>query len=311
MDENDEIGAAEAAQREAARAARRARKEEQERYKYTNLAARLNELSESKQLHVLEEWGGVEVELDHGLTITALSKKELRRFTRPREPSMIEWLRGFEKGDVFYDIGANCGSLTLEAAATHRGDITVVAIEPGYANFESLARNLARNELMSSTIPLQVALLDRTGLEPLNYYRSTDAGTSLHAVGTSVDQYGEEFTPVATQFMPTYTLDDLIEVLKLPRPTCVKIDVDGYEESVLRGALQTLAAGTIRELAVEIVNHDGEGTRLEAVRRLLEPRGYELTETFSHREDGFVADHLFRHADGARGLKKLFGHAGA
>jgi FkbM family methyltransferase len=281
----------------AEKASRRARLDEQGR-KHLDIVERLNSMSETKQLNVMEEWGGVEVELDHGLSITALTKKELRRFTRPREPSMMNWLRSFEPGEVFYDIGANCGSLTLEAAAMHRGQITVVAIEPGYGSFESLARNLARNDLMSSTIPLQVALLDRTGLEPMNYYRSTNAGTSLHAVGAPVDQYGQEFTPVAAQMMPTYALDDLIEVLELPRPTRVKIDVDGYEEPVLRGSPKTLAAGTIRELAVEVINHDGQGTRLEMVGQLLEPHGYALTERFSHgdtEKQGFVSDYLFRH----------------
>src|SRR5207302_421451 len=84
------------------------------------------------------------------------------------------------------------------------------------------------------------ALLEQTGLQAMNYRVSTEAGTALHAVGESVDHEGREFTPVAVQIVPTYALDDLIDVLKLPPPTRLKLDVDGFEYSVLRGANTTL-----------------------------------------------------------------------
>ncbi len=154
--------------------------------------------------------------------------------------------------------------------------------------------------MLGFVIPLQIALLDRTGLEPINYYKSTAAGTSLHSVGRAVDHEDKEFTPVETQVVPAYRLDDLLEVLKLPEPTHVKIDVDGTEGPLLQGATNTLARGSIRELLVEIVDHDREGTRLASVRGLLESHGYERAETFRHHEkDGssFVADHLFRHSN--------------
>ncbi len=179
----------------------------------------------------------------------------------------------------------------------HRDGVRIVAIEPGYANFESLARNLSDNRMLGFVIPLQVALLDGTRLEPINYYRSTGAGTSLHAVGPPLDHEGNEFTPVETQMVPAYALDDLIGALRLPEPTHVKIDVDGTEEPLLEGATKTLASGTVKELLVEIVDHDRAGTRLSSVQRLFERHGYGLAETFSHHADdskSFVADHLFR-----------------
>jgi hypothetical protein len=146
-----------------------------------------------------------------------------------------------------------------------------------------------------------VALLDRTGLEPMNY-QSIAAGTALHGVGEAVDYLGHRFTPVEVQMVPTFKLDDLIEVLKLPAPNRIKCDVDGYEGCVLRGATRTLAAGTVSEFVIEVVNHDAAGTRLKSVADLLGAYGYEITKTFQHgtpgNEDGScVADYLFRHRD--------------
>lgn len=261
------------------------------------LVEALSALSPTKQVSVCELWPGPEIKLDNGVTVTARSKKERRRFTKPVDAEVIEWFGGFSGGDVFYDVGANCGSLTLAAGAMHGDGVRIVAIEPGYANFESLARNLSTNDMLGFVIPLQIALLDHTCLEPINYYKSTAAGTSLHAVGQALDHEDNEFTPVETQMVLAYALDDLIEQLKLPEPTYVKIDVDGTEGPLLQGAVRTLARGVIKELLVEIVDHDRTGSRLTAAQALLKDHGYELAQSFNHHEDNsksFVADHLFR-----------------
>jgi FkbM family methyltransferase len=262
------------------------------------LADDLRALPPKKQTALLQLWHGVELEQD-GLTLNARSRKELRRFVRPKDPAMAAWIASFEPGDVFYDIGANCGSLTLAAGSMHGSDIKIVAVEPSYSSFESLVRNLSLNKMLGFTIPLQMALLDRTGLQPM-YYASTEAGTSTHAVGEAVDFNGRAFTPVEVQEMPTYAVDDLIEMLGLPLPTRVKIDVDGFEEGVVRGATRTLAQGSIRDLAIEISDPDRQGTRGRAIQGVLAEHGYEPVETFLHHDSdtapvpGEVTDLLFR-----------------
>lgn len=266
----------------------------------SSLAATLSSLSPRKQAQIGELWPGLEIELENGLTVTARSKKEYRRLIKPIDQQVLDWFSSFEAGDVLYDIGANCGTLTLTAGAMHRGHINIVAIEPGFANFESLARNLSHNGMLGFVIPLQVAVLDRTGLEAINYNTSTRAGMSLHAVGRPADHEGREFTPIETQMIPTYALDDLIGTLSLPNPTRVKIDIDGYEEALLRGAAKTLGRGSIRELLIEVVDHDRAGTRLSSLQHLLANNGYDLAQTFRHHaddSDSFVGDYLFRHRD--------------
>jgi len=255
----------------------------------------LLKLTPSKQAHVIDQWPGLIGKTREGLEVTAKTPKELRRFTVERDPGMMAWIESFEPGEVFYDIGANVGGVTLAVAGLHGNRVATVAIEPSFASFESLARNLSRNTLLGFVIPLQVALLDRTGLEKMNY-RSTAAGTSLHAVGSTVDHEGVEFTPVEVQLIPTYALDDLIEALSLPLPTRIKVDVDGYEEFVLQGAVRILSRDCVREVFVEIVDHDRSGTRLEAVTELLGGVGYELVSSFRHAHE-HIADHLYRRGD--------------
>jgi len=261
----------------------------------------LESLSLKKQVNLCELWRGPQLAIGDDLTVTVRSTKERRRFVRTIDEHLLSWFGGFQAGDVFYDIGANCGALTLAAGAMHRDRIRIVAIEPGFASFDSLARNLAQNAMLGFVIPLQVALLDRTGLQTLHYNLSTSAGTAVHAVGQPVDQDGNAFTPVEAQTIPAYALDDLIELLGLPHPTVMKIDVDGYEDPILRGARRTLERGVIRELLVEVIDHDAAGTRLASVQRLLEGYGYELEQAFRHHSSA-IADQLFvlRHADVTR-----------
>lgn len=230
-----------------------------------------------------------------GVRVTARHRKELGRFTNQLPgDAMVDWVRSFEPGDVFYDIGANCGGVTLRAAGIHGDRVQIVAIEPGFGNFESLARNLSSNGFLGFAIPLQVALLDHSGLQPLYYNRGTHTGGALHAVGESKDHLGQPFQAAEVQMIPAYALDDLIAMLKLPAPTRIKIDVDGYEEKVLRGSPRTLASPKLRDLVVEVVDHDRAGTRYKIVVELLAAAGMEFVRSFDHGEGGFVADHLFR-----------------
>lgn len=284
------------------------RNDQRKRLSIDEIVGAFRALTLAKQGVVLETIGaGLSGETPEGLRVTARTRKELRRFTKNKDHHVIDWIRGFDPRDVFYDVGANCGGITLAAAALHRDRITIVAIEPSFSSFESLARNLSSTNMLGFVVPLQVALFDRTGVETL-FYHSTAAGSSLHAVGAPVDYRGAEFDAVEKQIVPTFALDDLVTVLDLPAPTRVKIDVDGSEEPVLRGCVRMLAAGTIRDLFIEIVNHDGRDSRLRGISDLLARYGYTPGSVFEHPpaldSEVLVADYLFHRADSGRPISR-------
>lgn len=63
---------------------------------------------------------------------------------------------------------------------------------------------------------------------------------------------GVRFQPQFNQHVLSYRIDDLIDQFGLPAPHHLKIDVDGLEAKVLEGARQTLKAGRIRSIIVEV-----------------------------------------------------------
>lgn len=163
-----------------------------------------------------------------------------------KEPFTVAWIeRSLRANDVFYDVGANVGAYTLVAAVAAPA-ARVVAFEPAFDNYTALCRNVILNGVGDRVTVLPVALGAATRLTPLAL-RALGAGTARHAVGESVP-----FTPVSTQVVLEFRLDDLAEMFDLPTPTHLKLDVDGGEARVLAGAARILRGDALREVQVEI-----------------------------------------------------------
>ena len=204
----------------------------------------------------LRERGLVIAPLDYptgGLRIAAESWIEyrVRRFSCAKEPDTVRWIEGFRPGDVLYDIGANVGAYSLVAFAAHRGAVPVMAFEPSMSAFPQLVRNLSLNSALASVRAFPVALSDTTGVATFHYQNMT-AGGALHALGAPVDQNGVSFHPVASVPVLAYCLDQFAQQFALPPPSHIKIDVDGPELTILRGARGLLRAPSLRSLLIEL-----------------------------------------------------------
>lgn len=122
----------------------------------------------------------------------------------------------YKGGSVFLDIGASIGRYTY--AAAKRGMI-VHSWEPNSVNREGLLINLAVNKVTATVHP--EALGDVEG------YMFIDHGEGW----SRISDKGEEKVRIRT--LDSYNLDNV---------SLVKIDVEGFEEKVLKGAVRTLTA---------------------------------------------------------------------
>jgi FkbM family methyltransferase len=186
-----------------------------------------------------------------------------------KEPETIRWIDELMgPGDTFFDIGANVGVFTLYAAVRHGARLDVRAFEPAHHNYHRLCRNVAMNRL-TNVAAYCVALGERAGARRIEL-ASNDSGSASHGFEGDSSRPGRAVA--FSQGSLTLSLDELISAFGLPRPQHLKIDVDGYEESILAGGRSTLAAPWLRSVLVEVTD---EGGSKERILRVMTDAGFE------------------------------------
>ena len=136
------------------------------------------------------------------------------------------------RGAVFVDIGANTGYFSLLAVACGAG--RVLAIEPTSATYNALKKNIALNGFHVETA--RVALSDRTGTAQLNVnVRGKDG---LNTLGDATHPQAQI---AGTEVVQLSTLDEILAERGVSKVDFLKIDTEGAELQILRGASQLLS----------------------------------------------------------------------
>jgi FkbM family methyltransferase len=164
------------------------------------------------------------------------------------EPETVAWIESLPQEAIFWDIGANVGLYAIYAAK--RG-IPVLAFEPAASTLAVLTRNIELNQVSDKVAAYGIALSDETKLDALYMDAArTEAGHAVHSFGTRRTVAGD-IEGGFQQATIGYTADAFAAQFGAPKPTHVKLDVDGIEAEILRGAAG-LMRETVRELMVEI-----------------------------------------------------------
>jgi FkbM family methyltransferase len=143
-------------------------------------------------------------------------------------------LHALAPGDVFYDVGANVGSYTMLAAAA---GAKVEAFEPSPTTAVWLSRNVAANSLQEMVRVHECALGPAPG--EVLFTRGTDTTNHVLVAGE------------AGPLVDKVRMETLDENFDRGKPALVKIDVEGFEASVLEGATEALASPSLFGLIIE------------------------------------------------------------
>jgi FkbM family methyltransferase len=191
--------------------------------------------------------------------------------------------RAYEKlvqpGHVVLDIGANVGAHALPLARLVGPRGRVVCFEPTEYAFAKLRANTEGNpELAARMTLMQVMLVERTEAPlPDRLFSSWPlwAGDDVHGL------HGGR--AMATRGARAMTLDGALADAGVSRVDFVKMDVDGYECHVLRGAAEVLrrAPPILTELAPYVL--DETGSSVEELVQIFQAAGYALVEVGSGR----------------------------
>jgi FkbM family methyltransferase len=176
----------------------------------------------------------------------------------------------FGDGVVAVDAGANIGVHTVEWAKQMHGWGEVSAYEAQEVLFYALAGNIALNNCMNARA--RCAALGETSGEIAvprpDYTRPASFGSLELRPRSDTEAIGQEisYDPADCAPVPLVALDSL----GLARVDFIKIDVEGMEAAVLRGAAETIARHR-PSMWIEFIKSDRQ-----ELRRLLEEWGYRL-----------------------------------
>jgi FkbM family methyltransferase len=179
-----------------------------------------------------------------------------------KEPETVRWIETHVKsGDVVYDVGANVGAYSLIASKHGRGTVRVVAFEPSFATYDELCRNILLNACDATISAHQICLTETPGVVEFRH-SSVEPGSALH---TTSETGAEPGGPVVyRQSLLGLSIDVLVAEYGFPIPNHLKIDVDGTEDAVLRGARRTLESREVRSLQVEVSPQDPSAAAVAA-----------------------------------------------
>jgi FkbM family methyltransferase len=148
------------------------------------------------------------------------------------EPDLTAFIHErLRDGDLFIDVGANVGWLSLVAAQRSGDRGLVVALEPAAQIYEAFVANIKRNHMQSRIRAVPAAATDERGEARLHAGPAWNIGLT-----STVPRRG--LHPGATA--PAASLGDLLQVDEIERARIIKIDVEGGEDRVLLGMLPLL-----------------------------------------------------------------------
>jgi hypothetical protein len=238
-----------------------------------------------------------DVEID----IPVRSYREFKRVVNYGENAkdiVFIWLNAIDDCKALYNIGAANGHEGFIANALH--NCTVAFVEIFTPSIETILKGVVLSSRKKNNVAkfeVFAAGIDRKpGYTKVHLHNPPVAGGTNNSFD-DVDAYtagGRADDRIwASQWSPAVSIDSLHLDYGIPLPTHVLMDVDGFEDRAMEGAVETLKSGHVRSWMIEI-----NPGREEVVGRTMTDAGYIEISRFVHYPGILeTADHLFVRKD--------------
>lgn len=164
-----------------------------------------------------------------------------------KEPETIAWLDYFSierhlNIDSLIDVGANIGMFSLYWLSK-RSLSTCISCEPFLTNWKLLTENLDLNNFLSRTTVINSPISSKS---EFGYYEISDLRPGASSFKFSA---GSEIKDKSNNSAKSVTIDDLLKDTNYQH--ILKIDVDGADFDVLKGAVTSLKNEAIISVLIE------------------------------------------------------------
>lgn len=195
------------------------------------------------------------------------------------------------EGGTFIDIGAHIGFHSLKAAAKAGSRGRVLSVEPNPDTLRELRSNV-RASAANQVLVQPVACSDREGT--LQLFAGSLANTGMSSLSKrTAEAEGVSGRNFQVRARP---LDDLVKEAALARVDVMKVDVEGAEMFVLKGARQTLERfHPFLVMEVKEEQLTAMGTSKAAVFAFLKELGYVPGRSFEGNMEFLYQAQVTRH----------------
>jgi FkbM family methyltransferase len=192
-----------------------------------------------------------------------------------------------KEGDTVVDIGAHMGRYTIASSKSVGASGRVIAVEAHPFNFRILRHNLRLNKLKNVSA-LNWAVYSKKAKLKLYLPDEHQGYTMHHSLMTNylASKYTKEIERRYVEVQAD-TLDNLLKIRGINEVNWLKIDVEGAEYEVLRGAEDILSTSTRIYILVEIHGRDTYGPTMELLR--LNNFNIEFEKTYDNGEKHVLA----------------------
>ncbi len=212
----------------------------------------------------------------------------------------IDVILGRKTGCLIFDLGGNEGQSVRQFQKSFRQP-QIVSFEPARSSLEVLQKRFGADPSVR-IVPCAVGETAGTGL--LNIYERSEMN-SLLSLESGLKAVGAELDVLETEKVEIISLDDFTAQQGIAYIDLMKIDCQGAEMAILRGAARLLAERRVTCLSLEVIFgplYRSQASLADYI-GFLEPLGFRLTGFYKQVCRGhalFHCDVLFTLAENPR-----------
>jgi FkbM family methyltransferase len=192
-----------------------------------------------------------------------------------------------KEGDTVVDIGAHMGRYTITSSKSVGSSGKVIAVEAHPYNYRILQHNLSLNKL-TNVNALNWAVFSKKARLKLYLPDEYLGYTMHHSLMTNylTAKYNKEIERRYIE-VEADTLDNLLKSRGINQVDWIKIDVEGAEYEVLKGATEILSANKSISILVEVHGKDTYDPTMQLLR--LNNFNIEFEKTYDNGEKHVLA----------------------
>ncbi|WP_321418531.1 FkbM family methyltransferase [uncultured Methanomethylovorans sp.] len=189
---------------------------------------------------------------------------------RKREHFSTDYIQSFlDDDEIVIDVGGNIGYYALmESRLANEGKVYVV--EPIPSNFNILSKNIELNNRKNIFV-FQLAMGDANTKGKMYVYDKCNLCSFTKDLNEKI--IGEIEVPIIT-------LDSFVKSYMDKKPTFIRMDAEGYEYQILKGASTILKEGGPLKLCIELHSHLMSKENMDEIITSLKQNGFKVMSIF-------------------------------